>query len=101
MPQGSRGTGFGAAERVDLAHRALRPGGAVALAWNHEHRSPGELDDAINAAYERFGPEGPGRRQRGGGETAEDELDRSDLFVDVAVEQVRWSMERTTADQLG
>ncbi len=88
-------------ERVSLAHRALRPKGAVALAWNNEHRSPGELDDAINEAYERFGPEGSGPAIETAAERSADELDRSDHFDDVGVEEVRWSMTRTTADQVG
>ena len=88
-------------DRVDLSYRFLRPGGAVALAWNFEQRSPGELDDAINAADQRFTSEGPGGPNESAVQTTADELDRSDLFVDVCVEEVRSSMSRTTADQLG
>ncbi|CAN5812638.1 class I SAM-dependent methyltransferase [soil metagenome] len=90
--------------RLDLAHRALRPGGAVALAWNREQHA-GPVGAAIDAAYRRHAPVGrpvTAPVADGGGieQGAADELTADDRFDDVRVEEHHWPLTRPRDEYL-
>ncbi len=81
--------------RLELAHAALVPGGALALFWNRPDWPDTPLRHAIDAVYEEVAPalsaRTPGRsrqderRQRG-----TDELAASPLFADLLVGEHTW-----------
>ena len=77
--------------------RALRPGGAIALFWNHHVQSDADAGffDAVKVVYEREAPEKAKKWERltSAEELGEPELpaiERSGLFGPVAVRKYRW-----------
>ena len=85
------------ATRYEKVARALRPGGAIALFWNHHVQSGADAGffDAVKVVYEREAPEKAKKWERltSAEELGEPELpaiERSGLFGPVTVRKYRW-----------
>lgn len=86
-------------ERLDVASRALRPGGHLVLAWNREEH-PGPVGAAIVAAYESFAPELPGVDDRAWMHAIVEEVGADARFADVERREVAWPLSRSVDDYL-
>jgi SAM-dependent methyltransferase len=90
--------------RVELAHRALRPGGTLAL-LSHQHGFADEaLETKVHAVYERHAPHLRTRPFRAGPEVIEpltDELTRTGRFGEVRSVTVTYDHPYPTARYLG
>jgi SAM-dependent methyltransferase len=91
--------------RLEHAHAALRPGGALAVFWNRPDWPDTPLRHAIDAVYEREAPtlaaRTPGRspqdeRRRNGTE----QLAASPLFDDLTLGEHFWSTSYTTSEYI-
>lgn len=86
--------------RFELARRALRDGGSIALLWNVPSRGDSHTDRAIHKAYGRFAPElldvwwaKPETRAK-----VEDSIDESCLFGTVRMCRYPWKRYIPAAD---
>lgn len=89
--------------RSRRAHDALRPGGAIAVFWNHPQFDEHPMRPEFDAAYERHAPELAGRpgfpgAAAGDRTDAAQELRDSGLFADVATHRYAWT-ERYDTDR--
>jgi SAM-dependent methyltransferase len=85
--------------RLSVAHRALRPGGGVALMWNWERDDPTDVHDAFGAVYQSLAPtlvQEPLKRRIE--DSMRDELDAAPGFGPVTVHAYPWERAFTAAE---
>lgn len=86
-------------ERLDVAHRAVRAGGRLVLAWNREEH-PGAVGDAIVAAYRTEAPELVDAGELTWLDALVDELADDHRFDEVERSEVPWPLVRTRDEYL-